>query len=146
MSSLSSITPFYIPQSSDRQVDRIHQLQNKIEMGSKIEGDNEITRPSAEGQTISGGKKMADAENLEEVSRQFESIFIHQMLKAMRKTVVRSDLLGSFAGEQYESMMDEELSKEISKHKGIGLAEVIHRQLEHLTQPQLAQPRGIFNN
>ncbi len=62
------------------------------------------------------------------------------MLKAMRKTVIRSDLLGSFAGEQYESMMDEEFAKEVSQHKGIGLAEVIRRQLEHLTQPQLTQP------
>jgi len=146
MSNLSAITSLYIPQSSDRQVDRIRQLQNKIETGAKIAGDDAIPLPSAVGQTVSGGKKAADAENLEKVSREFESIFIHQMLKAMRKTVVRSDLLGSFAGEQYESMMDEELSKEISKHKGIGLAEVIHRQLKHLTQPQLAQPRGIFNN
>ena len=139
MNGILSNTPFYIPQSSGRQMDRIHQLQNKIENGAGQEGISGTRLPSEQGQAISGKNGTTDSEALEEVSRQFESIFIHQMLKAMRKTVVRSELLGSFAGEQYESMMDEEFSKEVSKHRGIGLSEVIHRQLEHLTQPQPAK-------
>ncbi len=140
MNSIPSSSLFYIPQSSDRQVDRVHQLQNIIGTGAGLGGIDGTALSSTEGKTISGKQGIADPENLDEVSRQFESIFIHQMLKAMRKTVIRSDLLGSFAGEQYESMMDEEFAKEVSQHKGIGLAEVIRRQLEYLTQPQLTQP------
>lgn len=138
MNGLLSNSPLYVPQSSDRQVDRIHQLQNKL--GAGFGGVNKTALPSGAGEVSSGKKDSTGAKDLEEVSRQFESIFIHQMLKAMRKTVVRSELLGSFAGEQYESMMDEEFAKEVSKHKGIGLAKMIHRQLEHLTQPRLTQP------
>ena len=140
MDGILSTSPLYIPQSSDRQVNRAHQLQNKIGIGAGLGAIDGRILPSAEGKTLSGKQGIADPENLDEVSRQFEAIFIHQMLKAMRKTVIRSELLGSFAGEQYESMMDEEFAKEVSKHQGIGLSEVIYRQLEYLTQPKITQP------
>ncbi|MDH5459126.1 MAG: rod-binding protein, partial [Nitrospinota bacterium] len=51
---------------------------------------------------------------LMEVARKFEAILIHQMLKAMRQTVHKSDLLNSFSTQQYESMMDEEIASEMS--------------------------------
>jgi len=69
---------------------------------------------------------------LMEVARKFEAILIHQMLKAMRQTVHKSDLLNSFSMQQYESMMDEEIASEMSKNKGIGLADSLFYQLSRL--------------
>ena len=69
---------------------------------------------------------------LMEVAKKFEAILIHQMLKAMRKTVHKSDLLNSFSLQQYESMMDEEIASEMVKHKGIGLADNLFYQLSRL--------------
>lgn len=69
---------------------------------------------------------------LMEVAKKFEAILIHQMLKAMRKTVHKSDLLNSFSLQQYESMMDEEIASEMVKHKGIGLADSLFYQLSRL--------------
>ena len=83
-------------------------------------GDTETTGQSEE------------TEKLMEVARQFESLLVYQMLTAMRKTVHKSDLLQSFAGDQYESMLDEELSKEMVKHKSIGLADTLQPQLSRL--------------
>ena len=140
MSSIMSTTPFYLPPISDRQVDLARQLQNKMGAGAGQKKISGIALPSAEGKMNSGNSGVPDFETLDKVSREFESIFIHQMLKAMRKTVIRSDFLSSFAGDQYQSMMDEEMAKEVSKQKGLGLAEVIHRQLDKLTQHQLPRP------
>ena len=67
-----------------------------------------------------------------EVAKEFEAILIYQMLKAMRKTVHKSDLLNSFSLQQYESMMDEEIANEMAKHKGIGLADSLFYQLSRL--------------
>ena len=67
-----------------------------------------------------------------EVAKKFEAILVHQMLKAMRKTVHKSDLLNSFSLQQYESMMDEEIANEMVKHKGIGLADSLFYQLSRL--------------
>ncbi len=68
-------------------------------------------------------------EQLRSLSRQFESIFIHQMLKSMRKTVPKSQFFDSFSMDMYQSMMDEEIANELSQQKGIGLADMLFREL-----------------
>jgi len=73
-----------------------------------------------------------EAKELLEVARQFEGLLLHQLLSAMRKTVNKSDLLKSFAGDQYESMLDEEMSKEMVKQRSIGLTDTIKHQLNRL--------------
>jgi len=51
------------------------------------------------------------------------------MLKEMRKTVSRSDLLGSEAMESYEQMFDQQIALGMSRAGGIGLAPFIEEQL-----------------
>ncbi len=69
------------------------------------------------------------SENLEEVSRRFEGLFLDILIKAMRKSVIKSDLLGSEAQNTYQQMFDHEISRELSGSGGIGLAQVIRDQL-----------------
>ena len=72
--------------------------------------------------------------SIEKVSRDFESIFLHKLLSSMRKTVPKSGLLDSFATDMYRSMMDEEISKEMSKNKGMGLGEMIYNDLSNINR------------
>ncbi len=81
---------------------------------------------------------------LMEVAKEFEALLIHQMLKAMRKTVQKSELLNSFSLQQYESMMDEEIANEMAKHKGIGLADSLFYQLSRLENAS-NPPAKIFD-
>ena len=69
------------------------------------------------------------SENLDEVSRRFEGLFLDILIKAMRKSVIKSDLLGSEAQNTYQRMFDQEISRELSGSGGIGLAQVIRDQL-----------------
>ena len=69
------------------------------------------------------------SENLDEVSRRFEGLFLDILIKAMRKSVIKSDLLGSEARNTYQPMFDQEISRELSGSGGIGLAQVIRDQL-----------------
>ena len=57
---------------------------------------------------------------LEEVAKQFEGLFIQQMMKSMRDAVPRSDLLSSSDALLYESMLDQQLATALSE-KGIGI-------------------------
>ncbi|MBT3513816.1 MAG: hypothetical protein HOB32_04000 [Nitrospina sp.] len=66
------------------------------------------------------------------VAKQFESVFIHQLLKSMRSSVQKSSLFDSHASKMFESLHDEEMSKLMSEQKGIGLADVIYRDLARL--------------
>jgi Rod binding domain-containing protein len=59
-----------------------------------------------------------------------ESLFIHHMLSAMRKTVERSGLIDGGPGEEiYTSLMDAELAKSMAAAGGLGLSAFLHAQL-----------------
>ena len=100
--------------------------QNQLE-GNQANGTQSLNM----GQEASTTHTNKDKE-LMDVARKFEALLIHQMLKAMRKTVHKSDLLNSFSMQQYESMMDEEIANEMAKNKGIGLADSLFYQLSRL--------------
>ena len=72
----------------------------------------------------------ADEARLEKACKDFEAIILNQMLSAMRKAVPEGGLFEKSYGEKiYQSMMDEELSKNIAHGKGMGLGEMLFRQL-----------------
>lgn len=64
-----------------------------------------------------------------EVAKQFESIFIQIMLKSMREAVPKGGLFDSDQMTMYQEMFDQQISLDLSRGGGIGLAEVIERQL-----------------
>lgn len=75
--------------------------------------------------------KEFEKKRLREVSEDFEALMINQMLKEMRKTVNKSDLInGGMAEQIFEDMLYDEYSKEFSKTKTFGLSDIIYNQLE----------------
>jgi flagellar protein FlgJ len=59
-----------------------------------------------------------------------ESLFINYLLKEMRVTIDKSGFIsGGRAEEIYTSLMDYELAQKISDRKGIGLADILFKQL-----------------
>jgi len=88
------------------------------------------TRLHATGSQISVSHKDRNPA-LWKVSRQFEAIFVQQMMSEMRKTVHKSDFIPSgFAEEIHASMMDEAISQASVRHHSFGIADNIYRQLE----------------
>ncbi|MBF0219654.1 MAG: flagellar assembly peptidoglycan hydrolase FlgJ [Gammaproteobacteria bacterium] len=72
------------------------------------------------------------------VAQQFEAIFVQMMLKSMRDASQVEGILDSRDGDMYRDMYDKQLSNSLSSQNGgIGLAEVIVRQLQQ-GQPQTA--------
>ncbi len=64
-----------------------------------------------------------------EVARQFESLFVAQMLKSMRAASGGKGLLDSDRSLFYRDMYDQQMATQLAKSGGIGMAEVIERQL-----------------
>jgi len=82
------------------------------------------------GPKISASQKERDPA-LWKVSRQFEAIFVQQMMSEMRKTVQKSDFMPSgFAEDVHGSMMDEAIAQASVKQHSFGIADNIYRQLE----------------
>lgn len=79
---------------------------------------------------LRSGAVRNDPAVLREVAGQFEALFLQTMLKNMREASLGEPLLGnSDQYEMYQDMMDQQLSVEMSSGKGIGLAEMLVRQL-----------------
>ncbi|MFT4577659.1 MAG: Rod binding domain-containing protein [Nitrospinales bacterium] len=87
----------------------------------------------------SGFGKMDAEKDIEKVSRDFESVFVNKLLSSMRKTIPKSGLLDSFATDMFQSMMDEEMSKEMAKNKGMGMGEMIYNDLSNVDRVRRGQ-------
>jgi flagellar protein FlgJ len=61
-----------------------------------------------------------------EAARQFEALFVQMMLKSMRSA---SAVIGEERDTTYEEMFDQQVSIEMTRDRGIGLAEMLVRQL-----------------
>ena len=66
---------------------------------------------------------------LDEVSRQFESLFLQMMLKSMRDASLGGGLMDSKQSEFYRDMYDKQIAVDMAQKQGIGLADVLKRQL-----------------
>jgi Rod binding domain-containing protein len=68
--------------------------------------------------------------DLREATGEFESLYIAQIMQAMRATVPESGLMGSGSGQRvFQEMMDQELSRQVAHSGGLGIGEILYRQL-----------------
>ncbi len=75
------------------------------------------------------GAREQSPEAIRQVAKQFESLFVQMMLKSMRDTLPENELFGSQSERMYRDMYDKQLSLNMSNGQGIGLRDVIERQL-----------------
>jgi len=61
-----------------------------------------------------------------EAARQFEAMFVQMMLDSMRQA---SSVLAEDRDTTYEEMFDRQVALELTRHKGIGIADLLMRQL-----------------
>jgi len=84
------------------------------------------------------GKGRDSEANIHKVAQEFESLFMNEMFKAMRKA---GDVLGddnfmnSAESKTYRDMYDQQLAVTMSKQNGVGLADVLERQLGKTLHP-----------
>lgn len=75
--------------------------------------------------------KSAGDKEIREAAQQFEAIFLNEIFKQMRAAVPKGDLLKESMGEQvFRGMLDQEIAQKAAETGGLGLAEIIFRQLK----------------
>ncbi|MDR7022872.1 flagellar assembly peptidoglycan hydrolase FlgJ [Pseudomonas peli] len=74
--------------------------------------------------------------NIKKVAQEFESLFLNEMLKAMRsanEVFGEGNFMNSSESKTYQDMHDQQLSVTLSNHQnGIGLADVLVRQMSKI--------------
>lgn len=84
-------------------------------------------------QQIKNTGRDSQPEALRQVAEQFESMFINMMMKGMRdsnKVFAKDNYFSSFETEFHQEMLDNQLSVDLSKGSGIGLADVMMQQMQ----------------
>ena len=92
-----------------------------------------------------GNLKLSAKENSPEaikgVAKQFEAVFVAMMLKSMRDATHSEGMFDNEASKMYTSMFDQQISQKIAAGKGIGLADMLTRQLSKAAG-QVIPPSG----
>lgn len=72
-----------------------------------------------------------DEKALKGVCKDFEGIFMKIIYKQMKSTVMKNDFMpDSNAKEMFDSMLDDKLAEESAKAGGIGLGDMMYKQLK----------------
>jgi flagellar protein FlgJ len=66
---------------------------------------------------------------IRKTAEQFEAHFLQQMMKSMRDTVEKSDLVESNNMEMYQDLMDKEVAMKMVQRGGIGVANMLEKQM-----------------
>ncbi len=67
---------------------------------------------------------------LRETARQFEAMFLQNVMATMREATFKSDLLESSAMETFQSMHDKEIALSMTRRGGVGFADMLVNQME----------------
>lgn len=84
------------------------------------------------------GEDRDSEENIRKVAKEFESLFIAEMLKAMRSAndvLAKDSLFNSNESKAYRDMYDQQLALSMSEGRGIGMADVLVRQMTEMNRP-----------
>ncbi len=86
-------------------------------------------------------------EKLKRACQLFESMFLNELFKEMRKTIPKGGLIKEENSERiYKSMLDQQYATEMAQAGGIGLGKMLYRQLsvnltdKPETKPPLSSP------
>jgi len=78
---------------------------------------------------LSGAPQASQREQLHAAAKQFEAIFVRQMLSAARKTDFGGDMFGGQAMQTFRQLQDEHFADIASETGALGLASIIEAQM-----------------
>ncbi len=93
---------------------------------------------------VSTGDQATATDDLREVARQFESLFTHMLLKNMRSANLGEGAMDSEQSRFYRDMFDQQLASELADGRGLGIADMLVRQLGQDAPPPASRVRRSY--
>ncbi|HHY23738.1 MAG TPA: flagellar biosynthesis protein FlgJ [Clostridiaceae bacterium] len=91
---------------------------------------NDLCEGNDFGAKLQRAMENKDEKALKEACQQVEEIFLQMIYKQMKATIPESNFFSESMGKEvFSSMLDESLMKEAAKANGIGLADMMYKQL-----------------
>ena len=70
-----------------------------------------------------------ELEKLKGVAKQFEAVFMRQMIGAMRQAKLDDGMFDTSASDQFRDMGDAKLAEQMAGHGALGIADILVKQL-----------------
>jgi flagellar protein FlgJ len=80
-------------------------------------------------------------EALKAAAKQFEALFMNMIMKSMREASLQESIVDNDQSRMYTSMLDQQLSQNLA-NRGLGLADMLMRQLSRTVSPQALSGDG----
>jgi len=110
-------------------IDSINTGNNIVDYSS-IKGKTQEAKQGEFESALDKAIQEKDDQKLKKACSDLESVFVNMMFKQMRNTIQKSDLFSGGTGEEmYEDMLYEKYAEESSKNNGIGIGDILYRQL-----------------
>lgn len=96
-----------------------------------------VPKPQGELSRVPPEQKPPVNPGLRKVSKQFEAVFIGQLVNAMRQTVPREGFIKQSQAERvFQGMLDQEYAQRISDSEQLGLSDLVYRHLLQAQSPR----------
>jgi flagellar protein FlgJ len=83
--------------------------------------------------SLDEGKTPKNPEALRRACQDFEAVMLQSMFKSMRGTVPDDGLVEKSTGQEiFDDLMDQEVATQMARTEGVGLADMLFRQLQKL--------------
>ncbi len=82
------------------------------------------------------GAREKTPEAIQEVAKQFESVFLTMVMKSMRQAKLADSVMDSKQSEFYRDMYDQQMAIHLAGKPGVGLADMIVKQLSPKEKPE----------
>lgn len=107
----------------------IKQISNNIDSNVTNSKKNKVSDDNFQ-KYLEKAYSEGDKEKLKKACDEFEGILLNMVYDSMRATVQKSDLIPSDSGRDiFEGMLDDELMNNAAKSGGVGLSNMMYKQL-----------------
>lgn len=86
--------------------------------------------------------KQSPDKALQGAAQQFEQVFLNMMLKSMREASPQDGMFDNEQTKMFTGMLDQQLAQSMSSGHGVGLADVMVRQLSHSSMGAGVEPKA----
>ena len=105
-------------------------------MNSPLNTHNALAVDSQSLDALRSQAKQAPDKALASAAKQFEAVFMSMLLKSMRDATPQDGMFDTEQTKMFTSMLDQQLSQNVGGSRGIGLADMLVKQLsKHIEMP-----------
>lgn len=116
-------------------------MNNPIDISGRADVSGSLAVSAQSLEKLRMQAKQSPDQALKLVAQQFETVFMNMMLKSMREATPQDGMFDNEQTKMFTGMLDQQLVQSMSS-RGVGLADIMIKQLSRSASPDITQARA----